>query len=69
MQLHYLVIQVLTYLPLKLIVNFTVAFLDSLVLHLQLLHDGHFLGGPSVHDFNENTKKGLCQIQQRGGNG
>lgn len=37
--------------------------LDSLVLHLQLLHDGHFPGRSGVHDSDENTKKGLRQIQ------
>lgn len=63
------VIKVITSLPPKEIVHFTVSFLDSLVLHLQLIYDGHFLGGSGVHDSNENTKKGLCQIQQRGGNG
>lgn len=43
--------------------------LDSLVLHLQLLHDGHFPGWPGLHDFDENSEEGLCSIQQRGGNG
>lgn len=37
--------------------------LDSLVLNLQLLHDGYFPGGAGVHDPNENIEKGLRQIQ------
>lgn len=52
----------------KIISNFYTC-LDSLVLHLQLLHDGHFPGGSGVHDFDEDTQKRLCPIQQRGGNG
>ena len=42
---------------------------DSLVLHLQLLHDGHLPGGLGVHDSDENAAEGLRQIQQRRGNG
>lgn len=34
--------------------------LDSLVFHLQLLHDGYLLGWPGVHDPDENAKKRLC---------
>lgn len=45
------------------LVVFPDSVLDSLVLNLQLLHDGHFPGGAGVHDPNENIKKGLCQIQ------
>lgn len=44
------------------LVGFPALVLDSLVLNLQLLHDGHFPGGAGVHDPNENIKKGLCQI-------
>ena len=44
------------------LVVFPELVLDSLVLNLQLLHDGNFPGGAGVHDLNENIKKGLCQI-------
>lgn len=44
-------------------VVFLVLVLDSLVLNLQLLHDGYFPGGAGVHDPNENIEKGLRQIQ------
>lgn len=48
---------------------FSLLFVDSLVLHLQLLHDGHFPGWSGVHDPDEDTKERLRQIQQGGGNG
>lgn len=44
------------------LVGFPALVSDSLVLNLQLLHDGHFPGGAGFHDPNENIKKGLCQI-------
>ena len=37
---------------------------DSLVLHLQLVHDGHLLGGSGQHDTDANPQERLCSIQQ-----
>ena len=39
---------------------------DPLVLHFQLIHDGHLPGGVSQHDPHEGTQEGLCQVQQGG---
>ena len=37
---------------------------DSLVLNLQLVHDGDLLGWPGEHDFDEDTSQGLRTLQQ-----
>lgn len=42
---------------------------DTLVQHIQQLHDGHIFGGFGVHDFDENIAKGLPTIQQGRRNG
>ena len=39
---------------------------DSLVLHLQLLHDGHLPGGSGEYDSHEDSEEGLRQVQQGG---
>ena len=42
---------------------------DSLVQYLQFVHDGDLPGGPCVHDIDAHSKKGLCTLLQRRGNG
>ena len=44
-------------------------FLDPLVQHLQLVHDGHLPGGLGHHDPDANSEEGLRQVLQRGGHG
>lgn len=39
---------------------------DSLVLDLQLLHDGDLSGGLGQHDPDANPTQGLCSLQQGG---
>ena len=38
---------------------------DPLVLHIQLIHDGHLPGGAGQHDPHEDPPQRLRQIQQR----
>ena len=44
-----------------------VVLTDSLVLHLQLLHDGHFPHWACLHDFDANSTQWLCQVCSWGG--
>jgi hypothetical protein len=35
---------------------------DSLVQHLQLVHDGHLSCGPGQHDSHAHSEEGLCSL-------
>ena len=37
---------------------------DTLVFHLQLIHDGHILGGSGVYDFDADFEERLRKIFQ-----
>ena len=41
-------------------------FSDSLVLHLQLFHDGHLPGWPGLNDLDANFEERLCKIFKGG---
>lgn len=38
---------------------------DTLVFHIQFIHDGHLSRWPGEHDTHENTSQGLRSVQQR----